>query len=199
MKIYMVAASPFARKVRAAAITLGLDDRLEIVARNPHERPHDLVAANPLSKIPTLVDDDGIVHVDSFAICDYLASLVPGAALVPASGPERHRVLFRHALAHGIMECAVIRRVESLKAPEPDRLAWMETQARTIARTLDHFEHDPALPGPMTLDRLTLSAALGYLDFRFPDDGWRTGRPRLTAWQEETERLPALDRTRHSA
>ncbi|MDZ4093389.1 MAG: glutathione S-transferase family protein [Paracoccaceae bacterium] len=196
MKLFMVGASPFARKVRAVGVQLGLEDRLEIVIFNPHKRPPDLVAQNPLSKVPTLIDDDGRPHIDSYTICEYLATLASDSDLIPQSGEPRRLVLFRHALAHGIMEAAVTRRLESLRAPEPDRLGWIQTQRQTIARTLDWFEADPALDGPLTLDRLTLAAALGFLDFRFPDDGWRAGRPRLTDWQEKTDLSPALDRTR---
>ncbi len=195
MKLFMVGASPFVRKVRAAAVQVGVDDRIELQIANPHQRPAELVAANPLSKVPTLVDEAGGVHTDSYAICDYLDSLGSAPKLIPLNGDSRQTVLFRHALAHGIMECAVIRRVESLKAVETDRTEWMQRQRRTIERVLDRFETDDALDGPPTLDRLTLGAALGFLDFRFPDDGWRDGRPRLTAWLTAFERIPAMAKT----
>ena len=196
MKLYMVGASPYARKVRAVAVTLGLADRIDIVIANPHERPAELVAQNPLSKVPTLVTDDGEAIIDSLSICEYLAALADGQQVIPFTpGPARRRILHRHALAHGVMDCGVIRRVESLKTPEPDRLAWMERQKATIFRVLDWFEALGDLDGPMTLDRLTLAAALGFLDFRFPGDGWREGRPRLTAWQDAAETLPALATT----
>ncbi len=45
-------ASPFARKVRVAAAERGLDRGIELVRLNPHERGAELVAANPLSKVP---------------------------------------------------------------------------------------------------------------------------------------------------
>lgn len=195
MKLFMVGASPYARKVRAAAIQLGLGSQLDLVVANPHHRPPELVAVNPLSKVPTLVDDEGVSHTDSLAICEHLDSLSDRFDLLPKSGEARHRALFRHALAHGIMDCAVIRRVESLKAKEADRDSWMERQKQTIVRVMDYFEADHALDGPPTLDRLTLAAALGFLDFRFPDDAWRNGRPRLTAWYGEMAKTPPLSET----
>lgn len=195
MKLFMVGASPYARKVRAAAIQLGLESQLDMVVANPHHRPPELVAVNPLSKVPTLVDDQGFSHTDSLAICEYLDSLSDRFDLLPKTGEARHRALFRHALAHGIMDCAVIRRVESLKAKEADRDSWMDRQKQTIVRIADYFEGDNALDGPPTLDRLTLAAALGFLDYRFPDDAWRNGRPRLTAWYEEMAKTPPLAET----
>lgn len=196
MKLFMVGASPYARKVRAVAVTLGLAERIEIVIANPHERPADLLRHNPLSKVPALVADEGEAIIDSLSICEYLCSLVEGQSVLPFTpGPERRRILFRHDLAHGVMDCGVIRRVESLKTKEPDREDWMARQFATTGRVLDWFEASDALHGPMTLDRLTLAAALGFLDFRFPDDGWRDGRPRLTEWHAEAAKLPALAET----
>ena len=202
MQLYMVGASPFARKVRAVGMALGLADRLEIVKSNPHERPPVLVAQNPLSKVPTLVTDEGEAIPDSLMICEYLASLVPGQTVLPlAPGPARRAVMHRHVLANGIMDCGVTRRVESLKASEPDRLATMERQKATIIRVLDWFEAPGRIDGPaegaMTLDGLTLAAALGYLDFRFPGDGWRDKRSRLTAWYAAAQKRPEISQTRY--
>jgi glutathione S-transferase len=40
---------------------------------------------------------------------------------------------------------------------------------------------------------------LGYLDFRFPDDGWRGRHPKLAAWYKEIERLPSMQVTKPPA
>jgi glutathione S-transferase len=191
----MVGASPYARKVRVAAAERGLSERLEIVVANPHERPAELVAANPLSKVPTLIADDGSVHIDSLAICLFLDSLGDHEPLLPA-GLERWQVLFRHGLAHGIMDCSVTRRLEGLRAGEPDRIAWMERQLQTTRRVLDRFESgsDP-LEESAGLDTITLACALSYLDFRFPGDTWRDGRPRLAAWHALFEERPSMQET----
>ena len=196
MKLFMVRASPYARKVLVAAAERGLQDRLEPVVANPHERPPELVAANPLSKVPTLIADDGSVHVDSFAICLYLDTLGDGPSLMPLDGPDRWPVLQRHALAHGVMDCSVTRRMESLRAREPDRAAWMDRQLQTTRRVLDRFEATlDALRDGASLDAITLACALSYLDFRFPDDAWRDRRPRLSAWHARFEQRPSMQST----
>jgi glutathione S-transferase len=200
MKLYMVGASPYARKVLVLAGERGLRDRILPVIANPHIRPAELVAANPLSKVPTLVADDGSVHIDSLAICLYLDSLGEHPPLVDADGPERWRVLQRHALANGVIDCAVSRRMEGQLTPEPDRLAWMERQAQTAARVLDRFEETVAeIRDRVALDTITLACALSYLDFRFPGDGWRAKRPALTAWHAEFEKRPSMQATQYSA
>jgi glutathione S-transferase len=196
----MVSASPYARKVLVAAAERGLRDRIEVIRANPHERPPNLVVANPLSKVPTLVADDGSVHIDSLAICLFLDSLGDHEPLVPLQGPDRWPVLYRHGLAHGVMDCSVTRRMESLRASEPDRLAWMERQRDTTDRVLDWFEGDVKTGvEEVSIDTVALACALSYLDFRFPNDNWRDERPRLTAWHERFETRPSMRATTFQA
>ena len=196
VKLFMVGASPYARKVLVFATERGLRDRIEPVIANPHERPPELVEANPLSKVPTLIADDGTVHVDSLAICLYLDALGDTPALAPVDGPDRWPVMQGHALANGILDAAVTRRMESLRAAEPDRLAWMERQHKTITRVLDRIEATGGIGNDPRLDTITLACALSYLDFRFPDDHWRRGRPLLADWHARFEERPSMQQTR---
>jgi glutathione S-transferase len=52
------------------------------------------------------------------------------------------------------------------------------------------------LAGPRTIGPITIGRMLGYLDFRFPDDGWRQRHPDLSAWYEPVERLPSMRATK---
>jgi len=197
VKLFMVGASPYARKVLVLAAERGLREQIEVIIANPHERPAALVDANPLSKVPTLIADDKSIHIDSLAICLYLDTLGPTSPLIPLDGPERWSIMQRHALAQGVMDCSVIRRVESLMAPEPDRLAWMERQYQTTVRVLDRFEATIAtFAEHVALDTLTLACALSYLDFRFPQDRWQADRPLLAAWHAEFGQRPSMQLTR---
>jgi len=69
----------FARKVRAAAIELGLGDRLELEYAEVvpgKENASFSESINPLRKVPSLILDDGaIVIVDSRVICEFLDEL----------------------------------------------------------------------------------------------------------------------------
>jgi len=198
MRLYMSEASPFARKVRISAIERGLDAGIERVLVNPHDRAPDLVAANPLSKIPTLVADDGSAYCDSLAICIYLDTLGHAPPLVPLGGAYGMAVLQRHVQADGILTAAVTRRGESLRSAVPDRIEWMERQRQTVYRVLDRFEQTiDALGDVLAIDAITLGCALGYLDFRFPEDGWRAGRPRLAGWLAAFETRQSMAATRH--
>lgn len=178
MKLHYSAASPFVRKVSAVALHHGI--ALERVDTNPHVSPPHLLADNPLSKVPTLVLDDGMALPDSPVICEYLDSIGTGPKLYP-SGPARWPVLRLAALADGILTAAVLRRGLSLQPAEEARAAMMDRQKAAISRTLDQLEGE-ALPEGLNIGVIGLVCALGYLDFRFAADEWRAGHPRLAAF-----------------
>jgi glutathione S-transferase len=92
MKLLYAPQSPFARKVRAAAIELNLDERIELeYAEVIPGRPNVDYAqsANPLRKIPALITDEREIIFDSTVICAYLDSLAGGGILIPRDGPRR--------------------------------------------------------------------------------------------------------------
>ena len=80
---------------------------MRLPSRVATTRPHaPLMEENPLSKIPTLVLDDGTVLYDSPVICEYLDSLHAGRKLVPADGKERMTALRRQALGDGLLDAS---------------------------------------------------------------------------------------------
>ena len=102
MKLFYAPQSPFARKVRAAAIELGLDQRIQLeYAEVVPGRPNWDYGQNrnPLRKIPALITDDGETIFDSTVICEYLDALAGGGILIPRDQSRRWRVLTNHALA----------------------------------------------------------------------------------------------------
>lgn len=180
MKLLSSAASPFVRKVRIVAAACGLDPRIELVAADPWASPELLTGANPLSRIPCLITDDGVALYDSPVICEYLDHLGQGGLFAPP-GPLRWRALVLQALGDGMLDAAVLRRREEMRAPEPERAAVIARQAQVVARGLDRLEAE--VPAEhLDIGTITIGCALGYLDFRFAAEGWRTGRPRLAAW-----------------
>jgi glutathione S-transferase len=197
MQLHYNIASPFARKVLAVAIETGLDVRIERVKRlmTPVAPDALLNADNPLGKIPCLVTDDGMALYDSPVICEYLDSLHHGARMFP-SGPARWTALRRQALADGIMDAAVLTRYETFLRPQEVRWdAWIDSQKQKFLRALDALEFEGASLGVVDIGTLAIACALGYLDFRFPDEDWRAGRPRLAAWLEQFAQRPAIANT----
>lgn len=185
MKLHYSPASPFVRKVMVCAIIRGLDGRITKVATNPHVSPADLLADNPLSRVPALVTESGDTVFDSPVICEYLDTLGDAPRLVPPDGPARITALKWQALGDGIMDAAVARRMQAALPQDEGRTAFVSRQAAVVARSLDLLEQMD-LSGPLEIGRITIGCALGYLDFRFGHEDWRAGRPRLAAWWAAT-------------
>ncbi len=195
MRLHYSPASPFVRKVLASAIARGVADRIELVRTNPHVSPPELLADNPLSKVPCLVLEDGTAIYDSPVICEYVDTLGEANSLFPTSGTHRWlRVQVMHALADGIMDAAVARRVQSAMPKEAARDAFMARQKAAVDRGLTVLEADPP-EGLADIGAIAVACALGYLDFRFAAEPWRGGHPRLAAWFTRVSELPPLART----
>ena len=196
MKLLFSPASPYARKVRICAQELGIALEEVVVGANPAAAADPvLAAANPLAKIPTLVLDDGRAIYDSRVIVDYLDSLTD-RALAPRSGDARWAALVEQAAADGILDAALLSRYELFMRPEAMRWPeWLAGQSGKIERALDLFEgsvREAANPG---LGDICVACALGYLDLRFPNNGWRKTHPRLEAFFVEISERPSVKST----
>ena len=196
MKLFYATASPFARKVVVCIHELGLQEAVEIVpaAVTPVAPNADINAANSLGKIPTLVLADGSGLFDSRVICEHLDTLSNTATLFPTARAERISALRLQALGDGICDTAVALRYETFLRPE--ELQWedfIEAQKVRLHRTIQQVE-DTFLPdlNSVHIGGAAVACALGYLDFRMPDLGWRDGRPGVAAWYEEFSQRPSM-------
>jgi glutathione S-transferase len=188
MKLFYVAASPFVRIVTVTAAELGLADRIERIegGTTPMDANPALAEANPVAKLPTLITDDGEPLYDSRVICEYLVAEAGNETLLPARGPERWTALRDLALINGILDAAVLRRYEAAYRPAEMRwTAWDDGLRGKIDRALDLLEGDMTALSGTTLVSIAAACALGYLDFRFPEEDWRATRPKLAAWYDD--------------
>lgn len=203
MKLMYSQTSPYVRRVRAAAIELGLGERLQL--EPIHVAPGRENAAyaervNPLRKIPSLVLDDGAtVLVDSAVICQYLDELAGGGALIPREGTERWRVLSQQAIAQGMTDALVLTRYETALRPEALRWSeWVSDQQDRFWSGVAWFERraDTALPSTrIDISQLALACCLGYSEFRFAELDWSPRAPRVNAWYRRIAARPSLART----
>jgi glutathione S-transferase len=199
MKMFHSSTSPYVRKCMFIAHHLGLADRIEKLpsAANPVTRDQTILPWNPLGKVPTLITDDETVLFDSRVICEYLNHLGNGS-FFPSEGDARWRVLTEQSLADGILDAALLTRYEGTARPENLRwTAWTAGQMDKITTGLAHFEKTLE-PGSLRIDigTVTLGCALGYLDFRFDDFGWRGKYPKLATWFETFSALPEMQSTK---
>ena len=99
---------------------------------------------NPLTRVPTLVLDNGDSLIESHIILDYLDSLAPGGqAMFPIAEPARHQALKVAALAMGLGDKAVSLFYERRLHKEVSSV-WVERCRTQITDVLGVLEADRA-------------------------------------------------------
>ena len=199
MKLHWSPRSPFVRKVMILLHETGLTDRIELVRSvvAMHQTNAELMRDNPLSKLPTLVLDDGSALFDSPVVCEYLDSLHEGDRLFPPEGEARFAALRWQALGDGLLDLLVLWRNE-LNRPEDvqskPHLAAFEAKAEAA---LDRLETEAETLGatPFGIGHIAVGIALSYVDFRFPERDWRNGRPAITTWHNGFAQRPSVRAT----
>lgn len=197
MKLLHSPASPYVRKVMIVAHEMGLTDKLELVtgSGSPLAPNPETVAMNPLGRIPALTLDDGTLLSDSRVICRYFNHLGGGALY--SSGADEFPIIAREALAEGIIDSALLIVYEGRLRPEELQFqAYIDGQMGKIERGMAAFNtRINEMSGDVTIDKLVLGTACGYLNFRMPDMGWQGRYPDLAAWFAEFEQRPSIQAT----
>jgi len=190
MKLIISTTSPYSRKCRVMVREFKLDGEVEEVESHPFDDDPDLLDANPLGRVPCLQMDDGQALTESALIADYLAERAGDPWLRDWSDRRLE------ALGSGLLDLTVMRRVEMVRDEGIRSDYWIGRRERGIQRALDELEagmvavEDPQAQGP-----LTMAIALAYLDFRYPECDWRTGRPQLQALYEAWSARPSFTGT----
>lgn len=197
MTLYSSKTSPYSRKVRAVIEELELGHAVEEVAADPFNPPTELLAANPLSRIPTLITDKGEALPDSRLIIEYLQAR-SGKALAPLPrGPARWAALRRLEIAEGIMDAAVASVLEKRRPESIVYTAFLDRQAAVIRRCVETLNLEAgalATEAPGEGD-ITAAVALAYLDFRLPYLEWRKDHDALAAWFIQFAQRPCMVKT----
>ena len=172
MKLTFSLASPFARKVRIAAIELGLIDKIEFVptAVAPGQPNEQYSHINPLKKLPALILDNGDVIIDFYVIVEYLDELAGGGKLIPASGANRWKVKSDHSLLQGMLDLMLLCRDEKMVRPQGLQWqAWSDDHWNRAWTGMARFEKQAdVLSRPLDIVQIALACVLGYADLRSP-------------------------------
>ena len=184
MKLIGSLTSPYVRKVRVVLAEKKLDYNfvLEDVWGSDA-----ILASNPLGKVPCLVMEGAEAVFDSRVIVEYVDTLSPVGKLIPSSGRERVEVRTWEALADGMIDAAIAARLEATWAGRSEAQrsqAWIGRQQVRIAATLKSISQglgDKAycVGTHFSLADIAVGCALGYLDFRFPQNDWRAEYPNI--------------------
>jgi glutathione S-transferase len=197
MKLHWSPRSPFVRKVMIAAHETGLVDRLTcvrtVVAMT--EPNTNLLSDNPLSKIPTLVLDDGSPLYDSLVICEYFDAMHDGPKLFPTDPKARWTALRRHALGNGLLDMLILWRGErERQQPSQPHLDGFAVKYKATLKALE--KESPEIGAtPFGIGHIAIGCALSYADFRFADLNWRAGHPQTAAWHASFLQRPSARAT----
>ncbi len=184
MKLIGSLTSPYVRKVRIVMAEKRLDYQLELEDVWANDR---ILQSNPLGKVPCLVMEGGEAVFDSRVIVEYVDTLSPVGKLIPERGRERAEVRTWEALADGVLDAAILVRLEQTWSgrPEPQRsAAWVERQLGKVdagvAAIGKGLGDKPWCSGThFSLSDIAVGCALGYLDFRFSHIDWRSRHANL--------------------
>ena len=200
MKLLHARPSPFVRKVMVLLEEAGKTADVELVDGfgAPTAPNANVTAANPIGKIPCLIDGERTIY-DSRVITRYLDAKF-GSGLYP-EGDAVWDALTLEAHVDGILDAGVLCVYEIRCREENERsAAWRAAQAEKVSRGLDALEAKwmDHLGGPLSIGHIGVGCALGYLDFRREMGGWddwRDGRPKLAAWGEAFLDRPSMKAT----
>ena len=154
---------------------------------------------NPLTRVPTLVLENGDVLCDSYSIIDYIDSLAPhGKLLMPKLQPERHQVMAVMSLATGLADKVVALFYEQRLHDHPSQqyIARCRTQiSQTIAalesarakRTDDYWFGDR-----LTHADIAVACAIQHLGASHPDIADSAKAPALDAHCAKMEAMPVF-------
>jgi glutathione S-transferase len=181
MKLYLNKTSPYARLVLATAHEAGLVSQIKMVWTEPWNDNAELLAVNPLSKVPALITDNGITLIESALICDHLVTLSGSDRLLPVEGDRRESVLERLGIGRAVIDCAfgsVIQRRFNDGADTGLSKRWLKAIPRALA-VLEKIAAKRTLPSEPDLADVAVTVALDYVDFRLPEIIWRKDAPAL--------------------
>lgn len=183
--------SPYVRKVRIVMAEKKLD--YQFVLEDVWAADTSMPDANPLGKVPCLVMEGGEAVFDSRVIVEYLDTLSPVGKLIPVQGRERAEVKTWEALADGVLDAAILARLEATWAGRSDgqrSQAWIDRQLGKIDTSLKAMStglgDKPFCSGVhFSLSDVAVGCALAYLDLRFAQIDWRERHMNLARLQEK--------------
>ena len=192
MKLIGSLTSPYVRKVRIVMAEKKLDCQF---VQEDVWGSDAMLSVNPLGKVPCLLTEAGEAVYDSRVIVEYLDTLSPVGRLIPASGRERAEVRTLEALADGLLDAAILARLEQtwVGRSEAQRSpAWIDRQMLRVHSALKALsqalgDDNWCVNNHFSLADIATGCAVGYLSFRFPHIDWRADHPNLARLSDKLE------------
>jgi glutathione S-transferase len=198
MKLISATPSPYARKVRIALAEKSL--RFELLTEVPWNDDTTLPRHNPLEKLPVLILDDGSTIWESSFILEWIERKFPNPPLLPADddGILAHKQM--DALATGICDAFLLVFFEWMRPEAHRSQPWIDRQMRKVRGGLAEIarvvgDQTYAVRNSFGIADIAAGSALGYLDVRYPDLGWRSSYRNLSRYMNGLMLRPSFQAT----
>ena len=209
MKIYDMAGTPNAARVRIVLAGKGLDDKVEfnrvdLIAAE--QKQPEFLAKNPIGKTPLLELEDGLIISESTAITEYLDNL-DGNPIFTGKTPREKGII--HMMQRRV-EQLLLEPLDDLfhygtpglgkalaqwRMPEWDgRHEWGKRRGEAAVRGLAYFDQILQSRPYLATDEFTMPDITLYISLVFGDyAGLSTADlPALTAWRAKVAELPVV-------
>ena len=198
MKLIGSTTSPYVRKVRIVMAEKKLD--YQFVLESVWSADTKIAASNPLGTVPCLIMEGAEAVFDSRVIVEYLDTLSPVGKLIPSTGRERAEVKTWEALADGLLDAAILVRLENTfegRTEGQRSQAWIDRQMDKVHASLKAMAQGlgdkPFCSGiHLSLSDIAVGCALGWLSFRFPEIDWRAEHPNLARLMDKLAQRPSF-------
>jgi len=201
MKLYVTAASPFARIVRIVVKEKGLRDRVQILTARTRSRCSPYYEINPSGRVPYLVRDDGVGMEHSDLIATYLDHIDGKPTLYLPPWHDNWEYGRLEASARSLLD-GLVMLVREMRRPENERSPGIiEHEQERSLRLSDNWDTQichPLMQGRLNMAQIVLISAV-LLREHFPPIDLLAGRPRLAAWAERLMRYAPVNETRSGA
>lgn len=202
MKLLWSSRSPFVRKVCITACELGIADQVEQVPTHVTSTvpaAPEILAINPLGKLPALICDDGQRIFDSRVICEYLNtkySSINTPMLFPAEAEALIRQLRWQALADGITDILLLWRTELARGRHTSEDLTTAYEIK-IRASMAHLSREAQLLSSSSfgIGHIACICTLEYLDFRWPGTHWHAHFNALADWLNDMRSRPSVAAT----
>ena len=199
MKLIGTPNSPFTRKVRVVLAEKRID--YEFIIDPPLEAATQVIAHNPLGKVPVLVlDDNNTALFDSRVIVEYLDNASPVTKLLPEDTRPRIQARRWEALADGCTDAVIAISMERRRPAEYQYAEWIARQRGKVDRALASMAEELGTRSWccgdfFNLADIAVGCCLGFMEVRLPEVAWRTGYPTLAKLADKLAQRPSFKDT----
>lgn len=195
MKLIYSDASPYARTTRMVVRELALIKQVEEIAQHPFDNPKELIEANPLCKVPCLIDDDGMAIFDSQVIAEYLNSKFGADNNLFKAVNNDWQLRTLYSLTRGLLDTAVALQQDKMRGDGQSEF-WQERFYGALDRGLTYLQkHLASYPKQFEILSINTLALISYLRFRHPEYTRLDGFTKLTMWFDELENRLSVTQT----